>query len=298
MTLNAVTIVTRRLKKKVGELEEQINALEQDIEMRMEKLSTTVETQLDQINERLHHKSRIQRKLAQAIVESGEDLSNYVEGALREQARKFEKQIVQLEKDHRKQNEKAAVKKVEEAKYEGLEKAKTLAIFDSILFAISNWSNDGQTASDVELASQAILFPIIYERVMKGEEDYLVETVPVAADEIVKRGREMVRHIRMTTEASLLTPEVWKELSPLIHQWWIADALPLLYGARAEEWDNDQAYQLSAMKAWREEPASRALDFPLLFDGRELVRQFGDQIRENTGLPEFNKRIVETRLNP
>jgi hypothetical protein len=33
-------------------------------------------------------------------------------------------------------------------------KASTLSIFDSIIFAISNWSTDGQTAPDVELACQ------------------------------------------------------------------------------------------------------------------------------------------------
>ena len=64
---------------------------------------------------------------------------------------------------------------------EGLEKAKTLAIFDSILFGIENWSADGQTAPDITMVSQSVLFPTVYERVMKGNEDYFVEKVPPVA---------------------------------------------------------------------------------------------------------------------
>ena len=39
-----------------------------------------------------------------------------------------------------------------------LERAKTLAIFDSILFSIENWATDDSPAPDFTLAAQASLF--------------------------------------------------------------------------------------------------------------------------------------------
>lgn len=177
-----------------------------------------------------------------------------------------------------------------------LAKASTLAIFDSILFAISNWSNQGDTAPDVELACQSVLFPVVYERVMDGSEDYLIKEVPPVAAEVVKRGRELVRHTRMVSEASLMDPEAWKEQAGMIHQWWVRDGLPLLYGARSEDWDDDVPLTLDEMKMWKEQPASRALSFPRIFDGMELVERFSQEIRDTTGLPDFNKSTLETRL--
>lgn len=177
-------------------------------------------------------------------------------------------------------------------------RASTLAIFDSIVFAMSNWSNEGDTAPDFELACQSVLFPTIYERVMKNEDDYYIEEVPTSALEVVKRGREYVKMLRDTAQASLVDPEVWESYAPMIQEWWVNDALPLLYGARSEEWDADTPFSLLEVQAWKSQPASRALRFPLLFDGMELVEKNRDQIRETTGLPEFNKQTLLTRLQP
>jgi hypothetical protein len=177
-------------------------------------------------------------------------------------------------------------------------RASTLAIFDSIVFAMSNWSNEGDTAPDFELACQSILFPTIYERVMKNEDDYYIEEVPVSALEVVKRGREYIKMLRDTAQASLVDPEIWENYTPMVQEWWVNDALPLLYGARSEEWDGDTPFSLLEVQAWKSQPASRALRFPLLFDGMELVDKHRDQIRETTGLPEFNKQTLQTRINP
>ena len=177
-------------------------------------------------------------------------------------------------------------------------RASTLAIFDSIVFAMSNWSNEGDTAPDFELACQSVLFPTIYERVMKGEDDYYIEEVPVSALEVVKRGREYIKMLRDTAQASLVDPEVWENYAPMVQEWWVNDALPLLYGARSDEWDADTPFSLLEVQAWKSQPASRALRFPLLFDGMELVEKNRDQIRETTGLPEFNKQTLQTRINP
>ena len=179
---------------------------------------------------------------------------------------------------------------------EGLEKAKTISIFDSILFAIENWSSDGQTAPDITMVSQSVLFPTVYERVMKGNEDYFVEKVPIAALEVVRRGREFVQHIRDVSVAPLSDPAAWETHAELVQQWWIMDALPLIYGARDPDWEEDRQFQHVEIMEWREQPASRALDFPLIFDGMELIDRYRDQIRESTGLPEFTKQTLNTRI--
>lgn len=181
---------------------------------------------------------------------------------------------------------------------EGLEKAKTIAIFDSMLFAIENWSSDGQIAPDITMVSQSVLFPTVYERVMKGNEDYFIEKVPFAALEVVRRGREFVRHIREVSVAPLSDPTAWESHAELVQQWWIRDALPLIYGARDPDWEEDRQFQHVEITEWREQPASRALDFPLIFDGMELIDRYRDQIRESTGLPEFTKQTLNTRIEP
>lgn len=179
-----------------------------------------------------------------------------------------------------------------------IKKASTLAFFDSLIFAISNWSKDGQAAFDCELACQSILFPTVYESVMKGNEDYYVSEVPNIALEIVRRGREYIKHIRQSSETSLIAPDTWESFAPVIQNWWINDALPLIYGARDPDWEEITALSLVEMVEWRDMPASRALHFPLIFDGMELVKKHGDEIRKFTGLPEFNKQQVTTRIDP
>lgn len=177
-------------------------------------------------------------------------------------------------------------------------KASTLAIFDSIIFAMSNWSTEGDTAPDFELACQSTLFPTAYERVMAGDEDYLITEVPASAAEVVRKGRELIRHLRNTEKTLLTTPDTWERQHPAVHALWTQELLPLLYGARSEDWDTDTPLTLDQINEWKEGPASRALKFPAIFDGIELVGKHGDGIRETTGLPEFNKESIDTRLTP
>jgi hypothetical protein len=183
--------------------------------------------------------------------------------------------------------------------HEIVSRAKTIAIFDAILFNICNWSTAGDTAPDFELASQAILFPAVYERVMKGDEEaYILDEVPPSAIEVVRRGREWVRYFRSAMELSLVDPSVWERSIDEVAKWWTSDALPLIYGSRDPDWDHDEPYSLSEMIAWRDYPANRALSFPLIFDGMEAVNKHSDRIREESGLPLFNQRAVRTRLDP
>jgi hypothetical protein len=177
-------------------------------------------------------------------------------------------------------------------------RGRTFAIFDAILFSISNWSTSGDTAPDFELVSQSILFPVVYEQVMNGPEGYLLDTVPTSALEVVRRGREWVRHLRQTCERSLIDPDVWHRYQPAVVEWWLNDALPLIYEYRNPEWDDFEAFSQQEMIAWRDFPANRALSFPLIFDGMETVTRYRDEIRESSGIPELDKNAIQTRLDP
>lgn len=175
-------------------------------------------------------------------------------------------------------------------------KAQTIAIFDSILFAIENWSTDGDTAPDFSLACQAILFPLVYDQVMNGNSHYYLRKVPDAALEVVKRGREYVKFIRDTCQVGLTDPTAWNQYVPMVSKWWVNDALPLLYGARDPAWENNPILTLEEITVWRDQPASRALKFPLVFDAMDLVDRHGESIRETTKLPDFTLTTLTTRL--
>ena len=177
-----------------------------------------------------------------------------------------------------------------------LVRAKTFAIVDSILFAIENWATDDSPAPDITLASQATLFPVMFEKVSQGDENYYLYEVPDSAIEVVKRGREFVQKFREEEHISVLDPTGWEVLQPLLHSWWTRDAMPLLYGAGYEGWELETPYTRDQMLTWRDKEMSRALEFPLIFDGFELVKKYGDEIREETGLPDFSRQVMQTRI--
>jgi len=177
-----------------------------------------------------------------------------------------------------------------------LVKAQTVAIFDSILFAIENWSTDGDTAPDFSLACQAVLFPLVYDPVMNGNSNYFLRKVPDSALEVVKRGREYVKFIRDTCQVGLTDPTAWTQHVPMVSKWWVNDALPLLYGARDDVWERSSPLALEAIISWRDQPASRPLDFPLVFDAMDLLDRHGNEIREKTNLPQFTRETLNTRL--
>ena len=177
-----------------------------------------------------------------------------------------------------------------------LVKASPIAIFDSILFAIENWSTDGDTAPDFSLACQAVLFPLVYNEVMNGNEHYFLKQVPTASLEVVKRGREYIKFIRDTCQVGLTDTVAWSQYVPMISKWWVNDALPLLYGARDPVWEQSSPLTLEAIMSWRDQPASRALEFPLVFDAMDLLDRHREEIRETTHLPDFTRETLNTRL--
>lgn len=210
----------------------------------------------------------------------------------------LEKKLAEKDKEIAELKAKLENMSLEESEPEdpSLVKAQTVAIFDSILFAIENWSTDGDTAPDFSLACQAILFPLVYDQVMNSNSNYYLRKVPDAALEVVKRGREYVKFIRDTCQVGLTDPTAWNQYIPMISKWWVNDALPLLYGARDPAWENNPILMLDEIVVWRDQPASRALKFPLVFDAMDLVDRHGESIRETTKLPDFTRTTLNTRL--
>ena len=269
--------VTKRIEAETRSLHTTINALEQKLKEKSTKQSNMLDAQCSRIDE-------LDMKLTRLL-----------EQLEREKAKLVEENI-KLKSTSGLTKSGASPAASAESSVDP--RASTLAIFDSIVFAISNWSNEGDAAPDFELACQSILFPVIYERVMKGEDDYYMEEVPSTAYEVVAMGREFVKHLRNICNASLVDEKAWETHAPSVQRWWVNDALPHLYGARADEWAEDKPFSLLEVQEWKAQPAARALHFPLIFDGYELVEKHRDQIRETTGLPEFNKQTLQTRLQP
>lgn len=270
----------RRLAKRKDALMDQVEALELDFQAKIRKIeeaSEKIDEMYDRVNVALEtFKYRIERSASADL-------------------KRAQRRIKELEK----QLETGGAQRREDVDYDAIAKAKTIATFDAILFNICNWSTAGDTAPDFELASQAILFPAVYERVMEGDrEDYIFDSMPTAALEVVKRGREWIRYFRQTYQLSLADPSMWSEHIERVAQWWLSDALPLIYGSRDPDWEHDEPFSQQEMIAWRDFPANRALAFPLIFDGMELVNRYADQIRESSGVPQFTAAAVKTRLDP
>lgn len=274
MSKRALDIQLRRLDAGIARQEECLSALRARNREREGQLEKNITNLRANINE---------------VRAAAEEYKETVERESKKKERELLRKIEILEQG-------GALERPAAESMEGIEKAKTIAIFDSILFAIENWSSDGQTAPDITIVSQSVLFPTVYERVMKNNEDYFIEKVPVAALEVVRRGREFVKHIREVSVTPLSDPAAWKSHAELVQHWWISDALPLIYGARDPEWEEDRLLQHVEIMEWRDMPASRALDFPLIFDGMELVNRYREQIRDSTGLPEFTRQTLSTRI--
>lgn len=177
-----------------------------------------------------------------------------------------------------------------------LARAKTFAIFDSILFAIENWATNDSPSPDFTIVSQSVLFPIVLQKVSRNDEDYYLTEVPPGALEVVRRGREYIQQYRKDDKITMLDPNVYPIVQAELQDWWTRDGLALLYGATDPDWQREDPFTLEQMTRWRTMEAARPLEFPLLFDGMELVQRYGDEIREETGLPEFSRNAMKLRL--
>ena len=218
---------------------------------------------------------------------------SYIETCVRERTRELRREVESLQKQLK---DRPSVPLSPEVDKSLIKKASSICVFDSLIFAMENWATDGQVAPDVSLCSQSILFPLVYEPVMRGDSDYFVDSFPAVSLEVVRRGREFVKWLRETSPTSLSDRDTWETYSKFVQEWWVNDALPLLYGARSDEWVISSSYDFDTMVKWRDMPASRALDFPLIFDGMELKSKQMDNIREPMGLPNFMQTQNQTRI--
>jgi hypothetical protein len=164
--------------------------------------------------------------------------------------------------------------------------ASTIGIFDSLLRHMC------ANAEDFRLASEAFLFPVIYERVMSNmEEAYFLDEVPISAPVVICRGQDYIQWIRSEYDTHLTDPETWENAIEYIVEWWRNDALPMIYGARDDQWDIDMPLSLPEILLWRESPGDRPLNFPKIFDAYEIFRKHKDEVYGTAGLREFELKF-------
>lgn len=178
-----------------------------------------------------------------------------------------------------------------------LSKVTTIAVFDAILSAITSWSTHGDQASDIEAASQTVIFPCVYDRIMSGADPaYLLDEVPVSAELVVQRGREFVKWIRSECETHITSADAWAKYAPQIQNWWLNDGLPLLYGEADPDWEEDTFYTLEQIEVWRNNPADRMMAFPKIHDAMDLLQKHRMEVNSKINLQDFNRRVSQTRL--
>lgn len=164
--------------------------------------------------------------------------------------------------------------------------ASTVGIFDTILRHMC------ANADDFRLASEAFLFPAVYERVMDGGEDaYFLEEIPPSAVLVIGRGKEYINWVREEYDTHITDPETWPNAIDHIVEWWRNDALPMMYGARDEQWDIDVPLSLQEILLWKESPADRPLNFSKIFDAYEIYRKHKDETYGTSGLREFELKL-------
>jgi hypothetical protein len=266
--LNSLKNEVPTLKKKVATLESGLTALDVELDTFTSKIDN-LNSVVDQFTSVTERNFERQIKKLQTTIE------------------KLEKKLAEKEGDGRASSNPVI-----------LDKAKTIAIFDAVLSSITSWSLSGDQASDIEAASQSILFPSVYERVMGGGDPaYLLDDVPDSAELVVQRGREYVRWIRSECEGHITTPENWEQYAPQIQRWWVNDGLPLLYGEADPDWEHDSPYSLEEIEVWRKNPADRIMVFPQIQDAMDILQKQRQEVNKSTSLVKFNQATAATRLS-
>ena len=242
------------LKKKLAKIRIQVDDLGADLE----KIDTKFENVLTQSE---IYKSKLEREMGREV-------------------RRLEKELALLRKSTQ------GIMSPAEATESDLKVASTIGVFDVILRTMC------KDAEDFRLASEAFLFPAVYERVMDGtEEAYFLDEVPPAALLVIKRGKEHVEWLRSESDTYVTDPDTWAANIDYVTEWWRNDALPLLYGARDEQWEIDMPLSLTEMLLWKEEPAARPLNFPRIYDAYEIYRKNKEKIYATTGLRDFELKV-------
>jgi hypothetical protein len=241
-------------KKKLSNLRIQVDSLTADLE----KIDTKFENVLAQAE---IYKSKLEREMGREV-------------------RRLERELSLLSKSVK------GNPSLPPASETDLKVASTVGIFDTILRHMC------ANAEDFRLASEAFLFPTVYERVMDGAEDaYFLEEVPPAAILVISRGKEYINWIREEYDTHITDPETWPNAIDYVVEWWRNDALPMMYGARDEQWDIDVPLTLQEILLWKESPAERPLNFSKVFDAYEIYRKHKDETHGTSGLREFELKL-------
>jgi hypothetical protein len=242
------------IKKKVSKLRIAV----EDVSADLEKMETKFENILSQAE---IYKAKLEREMGREV-------------------RRLERELALLRKAT------GGAKTPAEATESDLKVASTIGIFDTILRHMC------EGAEDLRLASEAFLFPAVYERVMEGTEDaYYLEEIPTAAALVIKRGAEHIAWIREEYDTHITDPETWPLAIDYITEWWRNDALPMIYGARDEQWDIDVPLSLPEILQWKESPGDRPLNFPKIFDAYEIYRKHKDEIYESSGIRDLELKL-------
>jgi hypothetical protein len=263
LSTNTTRTSVTNLKKKLSKLRIQVEEFSADLE----KIDTKFENILSQAE---IYRAKLEREMGREV-------------------RRLERELTIL------RNASGGAITPAQASESDLKVAATVGIFDTILRHMC------ANAEDFRLASEAFLFPVVYERVMEGtEEAYYLEETPVSSILVINRGKEYIAWIRSQYETHVTDPDAWGAAIGQIVDWWRNDALPMLYGARDEQWDIDMPLSLQEILLWRESPGDRPLNFPKIFDAYEVYRKHKDEIYGTTGLREFELKLFsfENEENP
>lgn len=261
MTADNLGYATSLMKSSVASLKKKLSNLKVQIEV--------FDSELEKIDNRCSN-----------ILTQSEVYKSKLERELGREVRRLERELTLLRKGE------ALDRKDPEASDRELKIASSVAIVESILRLIS------QDAEDFKLMSESFLFPAVIERIMSGDDDaYLLEEVPASANIVIKRGREHVTWLREEYDTHLTDPETWGDAVDYVVEWWRNDALPLLYGARDDQWDIDVPLTLTEMLIWRDIPVERPITFSSIFDAYEIYRKNKDTIYESSGLRQFELKM-------
>ena len=242
------------LKKKLSKLRIQVEEFSADLE----KIDTKFENVLAQAE---IYKSKLEREMGREV-------------------RRLERELAILSKSVK------GNPSLPDANETDRKVASTVGIFDTILRHMC------ANADDFRLASEAFLFPAVYERVMDGGEDaYFLEEIPPAAILVISRGKEYITWVRGEYDTHITDPETWPNAIDHVVEWWRNDALPMMYGARDEQWDIDVPLTLQEILLWKESPADRPLNFSKIFDAYEIYRKHKDETYGTSGLREFELKL-------
>ena len=254
LATNTTRTSLTNFKKKLSNLRIQVDSLTADLE----KIDTKFENVLAQAE---IYKSKLEREMGREV-------------------RRLERELAILSKSVK---ENPSLPDVNET---DRKVASTIGIFDTILRQMC------ENAEDFRLASEAFLFPAVYERVMDNAEDaYFMEEISPAANLVIGRGKEYINWIREEYDTHITDPETWPNAIDYVVEWWRNDALPIMYGARDEQWDIDVPLSLQEILLWKESPADRPLNFSKIFDAYEIYRKHKDETYETSGLREFELKL-------